>query len=275
MKNLLALLLLSFITLADDKGHESLMATLYVQESAEYKAHIRTTFKTAEATIPFLLKQKEISASINQMNGEKNFFDKPPAIILDVDETVFNNSAYQARLIVNNTNYPDGWIEWVKEEKSTFLPGALSYMKTAKELGVEIFFVTNRLHELEPATRNNLVKEGFDLSDDIDQILTRYEKPSWDRNKTSRIALIAEDYRIIQIIGDNLGDFIDGQQNKKSSNFRKSIVEQTDSFWGFVWFMIANPTYGDWEGSVINFDYEQSENDQIKKKLNALDLKNE
>ncbi len=54
MKNLLALLLLSFITLADDMGHESLMATLYVQESAEYKAHIRTTFKTAEATIPFL-----------------------------------------------------------------------------------------------------------------------------------------------------------------------------------------------------------------------------
>ena len=52
-------------------------------------------------------------------------------------------------------------------------------MKTAKELGVEIFFVTNRLHELEPATRNNLVKEGFDLSDDLDQILTRYEKPSW------------------------------------------------------------------------------------------------
>ena len=275
MKNLLALLLLSFIALADDKEHESLMATLYVQESAEYKAHIRTTFKTAEATIPFLLKQKEISASINQMNGEKNFFDKPPAIILDVDETVFNNSAYQARLIVNNTNYPDGWIEWVKEEKATFLPGALSYMKTAKELGVEIFFVTNRLHELETATRNNLVKEGFDLSDDIDQILTRYEKPSWDRNKTSRIALIAENYRIIQIIGDNLGDFIDGQQNKKSSNFRKSIVEQTDSFWGFVWFMIANPTYGDWEGSVIDYDYEQSENDQIKKKLNALDLKNE
>ena len=105
MKNLLAILLLSFIALADDKGHESLMATLYVQESAEYKAHIRTTFKTAEATIPFLLKQKEISASVDQMNGEKNFFDKPPAIILDVDETVFNNSAYQARLIVNNTNY--------------------------------------------------------------------------------------------------------------------------------------------------------------------------
>ena len=275
MKNLLALLLLSFISLADDREHESLMATLYIQESAEYKAHIRTTFKTAEATIPFLLKQKEISASIDQMNGEKNFFDKPPAIILDIDETVFNNSAYQARLIVNNTNYPDGWIEWVKEEKATFLPGALSYMKTAKELGVEIFFVTNRLNELEPATRNNLVKEGFDLSDDIDQILTRYEKPSWDRNKSSRIALIAENYRILQIIGDNLGDFIDGQQNKKSSKFRNSIVEQTDSFWGFVWFMIANPTYGDWEGSVIDFDYEQSENDQIKQKLDALDLKNE
>ena len=275
MKNLLAILLLSFIALADDKGHESLMATLYVQESAEYKAHIRTTFKAAEATIPFLLKQKEISASIDQMNGEKNFYDKPPVVILDVDETVFNNSAYQARLIVNNTNYPDGWIEWVKEEKSTFLPGALSYMQTAKELGVEIFFVTNRLNELEPATRNNLVKEGFDLSDDIDQILTRYEKPSWDRNKTSRIALIAENYRILQIIGDNLGDFIDGQQNKKSSKFRNSIVEQTDSFWGFVWFMIANPTYGDWEGSVIDFDYEQSENDQIKQKFDALDLKNE
>ena len=275
MKNLLALLLLSFISLADDREHESLMATLYIQESAEYKAHIRTTFKTAEATIPFLLKQKEISASIDQMNGEKNFFDKPPAIILDIDETVFSNSPYQARLIVNNTNYPDGWIEWVKEEKATFLPGALSYMKTAKELGVEIFFVTNRLNELEPATRNNLVKEGFDLSDDIDQILTRYEKPSWDRNKTSRIALIAENYRIIQIIGDNLGDFIDGQQNKKSSNFRNSVVEQTDSFWGFVWFMIANPTYGDWEGSVIDFDYEQSENDQIKQKFDALDLKNE
>ena len=53
MKNLLAILLLSFIALADDKGHESLMATLYVQESAEYKAHIEQLLKLPKLQFHF------------------------------------------------------------------------------------------------------------------------------------------------------------------------------------------------------------------------------
>ena len=52
------------------------------------------------------------------MEQGDSYQEKPPAIILDVDETVLDNSIFQARSILNGTSYPTGWIDWGMEENA-------------------------------------------------------------------------------------------------------------------------------------------------------------
>ena len=85
---------------SDEKDHELLMATLFVQSSAEFYANSKSIYKAAQSNLKDLLKDQNHTAALEQTG---DFQNKPPAIILDVDQTVLDNSAYQARLIKNNT----------------------------------------------------------------------------------------------------------------------------------------------------------------------------
>ena len=78
---------------------------------------------------------------------------------------------------------------------------------------------------------------------------------------------------IILMIGDNLGDFVDGSDNKASAEIRLKAAEKYSEMWGTHWFMLANPTYGDWENTIIDFKYEIPRSEQLKIKLETLDSK--
>ena len=167
MKRALFLFLtLSLISYSDSKEHQSLMATLFAQSSAEAYANSQTIYKSAQDNLDILVADKNHTAALEQTGKYQN---KPPAIILDVDQTVLDNIAYQARLIRNGSSYPDGWIEWAKEEQAEFMPGAKEFMEYALSKGVEVFFVTNRVLEIEQATINNFSKLGFKLSSKLDR----------------------------------------------------------------------------------------------------------
>ncbi len=74
-----------------------------------------------------------------------NYEDKPPAVILDCDETVLDNSAYNARNIIRKLPYTtDSWNAWCQEGRADAIPGALDFIKRAEALGVKVFYVTNR-----------------------------------------------------------------------------------------------------------------------------------
>ena len=103
------------------------------------------------------------------------------------------------------------------EEKATYIPGVEDFLARAAELGVEVFFVTNRTANLEEATKNNLEKLGFKFAKKIDQLLMRYEREEWGSNKNTRRQHVAKDYRIVMMIGDNLGDFVDDDENSSST----------------------------------------------------------
>ena len=62
------------------------------------------------------------------MDQSDNYQSLPPAIILDIDETVLDNSEHQVRSIRNGTSYPIGWKEWVSEEAAGALPGVKDYL---------------------------------------------------------------------------------------------------------------------------------------------------
>ena len=70
--------------------HENLNAVLWVQSAAEYRASALQTYRAAEASMIRALQDKSWTAAIEQRRPVP---DLPPAVILDLDETVLDNSS--------------------------------------------------------------------------------------------------------------------------------------------------------------------------------------
>jgi len=92
----------------------------------------------------------------------------------------------------------------------------------------------------------------------------------WGSDKGSRRALVAEEYRVLLVAGDNLGDFVDAKDNNLSPNGRKKIVETYHEYWGVKWFLLQNIAYGDWEGALYDFDYSLDPNEVHQARLKSL-----
>ena len=248
---------------------QSLLAVLFKRTSAEYKANTYQTYASAKKNIDKALEDRSWTALVNQT---KNYEDLPPAIILDIDETVLDNSEHQVRSIKNGTNYPIGWKEWVSEESASALPGVKEFLTYAKAKGIKIFYVTNRTHDLEEYTRNNVKALGLPLDNDEDVLLMKNEK-GWTSDKTSRRDLIKKDYRVIQIFGDQLDDFIPLKDTASSVNSRKELIDQYADMWGEKWYMLINPMYGEWEETLYEHCWScfPEESDRVKQRLKALE----
>ena len=227
---------------------QSMLSVLYAQSSAEYEASNIQTYVNAKSALDRALNDLSWTAAIEQ---KKNFKNKPPAIILDIDETVLNNIPFQARSIINGQSYPIGWLEWMLEESSDAVAGVSDFLEYAQSKGVKIFYVTNRIAVAEDATRNNIQKLGLPLDTDRDVLLMKNEN-GWTSDKVSRRELVAKDYRILLLIGDQLGDFLPLDATTLELDSRKNLAETYDHMWGSKWFMITNPMYGRWEASIYN-----------------------
>jgi len=132
-------------------------------------------------------------------------------------------------------------------------------------------YLTNRRHEVEEATRNNLEKFGFPLKVDEDTLYTLGEKEEWDiSDKSSRRADIATRYRVLLLFGDDLNDFVSG--TRRSLAERDAVVAEYDEYWGSKWFVLPNPEYGSWEGALSGFNYDLSPAEHLQVKLDALRL---
>ena len=248
---------------------QSMLSVLYAQSSAEYEASNIQTYVNAKSSLNRALNDLSWTAAIEQ---KKNFKNKPPAIILDIDETVLNNIPFQARSIINGQSYPIGWLEWMLEESSDAVAGVSEFLEYAQSKGVKIFYVTNRIAVAEDATRNNIKKLGLPLDTDRDVLLMKDEN-GWTSDKVSRRELIAKDYRILLLVGDQLGDFLPIDETTLELDSRKNLADTYKHMWGSKWFMITNPMYGRWEASIYNNEYPDTEDELIQMRLEALNLK--
>jgi acid phosphatase len=228
---------------------EGLNATLWTQQSAEYRASAEQAYRTASRMLDRGLADPAWTA-VPEQEGDPG--DLPPAVILDVDETVLDNSPYQARLIVEGLEYPDGWDAWVLEAAAPPVPGALEFARYAAERGVTVFYVTNRDAALEEATESNLRRVGFPPAADLDALLMRGEREGWGSDKSSRRAYVAGTHRILILAGDDLNDFI--SVSRASIEERDRLEADHASHWGVRWFMLPNPAYGSWERALYGFE---------------------
>ena len=248
----LTLALFSFIAttqvlnIASRNDDPSLMATLWVQNSAEYEAITLQTYKQAEAKLAEALEDSSWTASVEQHSG---FSKLPPAIVLDIDETVLDNSYYQARLILDNDSFSEeSWADWVYESNATAIKGAVKFTKMADSLGIRVFYVSNRDANLMSDTIDNLKMHGFPMHDKIHTVLLKGERATWTSSKVNRRKWVVARYRILMMVGDDLNDFLPAKEHSPTA--RKQMIEDYESFIGTRWFVLPNPVYGSWERTL-------------------------
>jgi 5'-nucleotidase (lipoprotein e(P4) family) len=221
-----------------------------MQRAPEYRAISEQVYRLATQKIAA---PAPGSAAVEQKDVPADVLARmPTAVIMDLDETVLDNTVYQARLLRDRTGYdPKSWGEWVGSGNAAAVPGAREFIAAARKLGHTVFFLTNRdcttpsptatdPCPAETATMKNLVALGIDLAPDPEHLLLRKEKPEWNTGvKTHRRAFIAQQYRIIALVGDDLGDFVDP---KVYAGDRARLEPR----FGESWFILPNPIYGSW-----------------------------
>ena len=217
---------------------------VWFRTSVEYRATALQAYRLAALMLDRALADRTWTAALEQTG---DFGAKPPAVILDVDETVLDNSESEERNIREGTVYSEArWAEWCSERKAAPIPGALEFTRAAAAKGVAVFYVTNRDRALELATRDNLAKYGFPLDPGRDTVFTRAERPEWAASeKSSRRSRVAQDFRILLLIGDDFGDFVAGARGTLAE--RRALVDAHAAMWGLKWIALPNPMYGSWK----------------------------
>lgn len=198
----------------------------WVIESNEYKALCNQIYNNAVNKLENKLLPNKFSL---------NIIPNDYAVVMDLDETVLDNSDYQVMLFNKKEKYnPESWDEWVLEEKAKLVPGSYNYINFLRENNIQIIFLSNRMNKRVQETKNNLKKLG--IYSDTDIYLLRIDKA--DKKTVRRSEIFNsngrmknyKNFKIIQYLGDAMGDF----EN-----------QDLDSF-GLDNFVFPNPMYGKW-----------------------------
>lgn len=233
-------------------------ANLYLQSAAEYAFLCKQTYENASAAVSAL--------------SEHHQGDKSLAVVMDLDETVLDNSAYQNHLFNSNESYtPDTWDRFVKDgavkdSLITLVPGAYEFIHHCKSNNIRVIFISNRMNSTRRETAITLAKLGIDTiglnSDDSRLMLLRTDV----RNKDARRDTVRKYYDPQIFIGDNISDFTSELEGLDQEGRRLKVLNGMSKEIGKRWFLIPNMTYGDWvSGSELrNADYklENSSSDQ-------------
>ncbi len=216
-------------------------ATLFMQHSGEYRALCFQAFNIAKL---FLDKDFEKKSVKMLPKIERK---RPRAIVVDIDETVLDNSPAQAYNIKNRLPFVlKNWYEWGEMRSAKAIPGSLDFLKYANGKGVKIFYVSNRDEVQKQATIDNLKSVGFPDAT-AETVLLRQTESS----KTTRRTAISQNYRIVILAGDNLNDLSEVFE-KKSVAERFMEVDKTRELYGNKFIVLPNAMYGAWEDSIYD-----------------------
>jgi 5'-nucleotidase (lipoprotein e(P4) family) len=254
-------------------GDDNLNAVLWMQRSAEYQAVAEQTYRAAADRLDAALKEPNWDALVPEERGNAATGLKP-AVVMDVDETVLDNSPYQARLIRNGKEFDEvSWDQWVAEKKAKPIPGVVDFAKTATAKGITVLYVSNRAVHLTDATLANLRSAGLPVADNsvllgLGTVVKDCEQNGSEKN--CRRKLVGRQYRVLMQFGDQLGDFVQVVANTPDG--RAQLLRQYHDWFGERWWMLPNPSYGSWEPALFNNDFAQPRAARHQAKRDALEL---
>ncbi|WP_408951836.1 5'-nucleotidase, lipoprotein e(P4) family [Lysobacter sp. Hz 25] len=258
---------------AASSADDNLNAVLWMQRSVEYRAATETVYRAAADKLDTALKQPNWDALVPDERGNPVKGLKP-AVVMDVDETVLDNSPYQARLVRDGKEYDEvTWDAWVAEKKAKPLPGVVDFAKAAQAKGITILYLSNRAVHLKEATLANLRSAGLPVADDqvflgLGTVVEGCEQNGSEKN--CRRLLAGRQYRVLMQFGDQLGDFVQVVANTPEG--RDALLQQYHDWFGERWWMLPNPSYGSWEAMTFNNDFSQPRETRRQAKRAALDL---
>jgi 5'-nucleotidase (lipoprotein e(P4) family) len=204
-------------------------AMLFNFYAAEYKALVYQAFNSASDYLELL--------------KFKNPLRQDMAIIVDIDETLLDNSPYQAKLYEINSSYDSLWNEWCNLAAARSVPGSVKFLQFADSLGFNIFYISNRkMKNVYQSTLKNLMVAGFPQTDSL-HLLLRNE----GNNKEKRRMSVSESYKIVMLVGDNIGDFYEDTDNYST---RDSLVNLHSKEFGRKLIVLPNAIYGNWVSSL-------------------------
>ena len=235
-------------------------ATLWMQKAGEYRALAYQAFNLA---------RWQLDADLDKNNVRKlpkAEQKKPRAVMVDIDETVLDNSPAQASDIKNRKAFViKDWYAWGEMRKAKAIPGAVDFVNYAGAKGVKVFFVSNRDAVQKQATMDNLKNVGFkDVTDD--NVLLRTAELS----KETRRQIILQKYRIVFFMGDNLDDH-SLLFERKSVTDRFGEVDKAKDMFGKRYILLPNAMYGTWENAIYEFKT-LTDVQKAERRVNALEL---
>lgn len=252
---------------------DNLNAVLWVQTAQEYRALATQTWRAAEAQLDAALADPTWTALLPGEGAELQRADQKPAVIVDIDETMLDNAAFQARLVVDGQSYGnEGWAAWVRERRATPVPGALEFAKAAAAKGVTIVYISNRTHDMLEDTVANLRHYGFPV-DEANYYGLGVEVPGCTPHgseKGCRRIATAGKYRVLLQVGDQITDMAQLQTNSRAE--RDALFNDHNAWFGQRWFVLPGPTYGGYEPAAFGNDWSQPAEVRRARKQQALEL---
>lgn len=229
---------------------QSMDATLWFHTSAEADYMFRQCYDIATLKVTRIMNSRRV--------------DGRPAVILDLDETVLDNSPYQLSLLMANETFSEGsWAEWVNQASAEALPGALEFTIMCRDRGIDVFYVSNRSIDFTQPTIRNLELHGFPNAD-MDHVLLKED----DSDKSARRERVASMGEVILYCGDNLRDYRE-DFSERAVNFGKDHVEEMESDLLTEFVIFPNPMYGEWSRIYVDDkpETELNKKDQLVERL--------
>lgn len=242
------------VAAADD----NLNAVLWVQRSAEYRAAATQAYRAATLQLDAALKARDWNALVpDERPGDAARL--PPAVVVDIDETVLDNSPYQARLVRDGGEYNEAaWDAWVREEKARAVPGVVEFARAAQARGITMIYISNRAAHLAEPTLANLRAVGLPVAGPevflgLGTVVDGCESEGSEKN--CRRIEAGRRYRVLMQFGDQLGDFVQIQANTPEG--RDALMATHGAWFGSRWWVLPNPTYGSWEPALFENNWRQ------------------
>lgn len=224
-------------------ANRGLDANLYIQTSAEYRACCLQAFNLAS------LRLQEKAAGRPE--------GRPSAVVMDLDETVFDNGGFQAMQLRSNLAFDDRlWAIWERDhaDEVGLVPGALAFIQECRKLEVAVVYISNRNEKYRDQAKAALQRLGIPLEKE-DRL--KLASDATGSNKTSRRAEAEKQYHVLFHVGDNLRDFDERFRCAKfvcgtpaeleaAIQGRKEQVDKDLAIWGKTWIILPNPAYGEW-----------------------------
>ena len=256
-------------------ANDNLNAVAWTQTAVEHDLIYREVFRDAGESLLRALRDPGWDALAPGERGHPAH-GLVPAVIVDIDETVLDNSPYQARLVRDGRSYDESsWAEWCREKAARPLPGALEFTRLAAEHGATVFYLSNRAQDLDQVTLDNLRAAGFPVAAGEPVFLGLGTAVDDCRqagsDKGCRRRLVGRHHRVLLQLGDQLGDFVDVGANTPAG--RRAAIAPYIGWIGERWFVLPNPTYGAWEPALFDNDWSRSGAQRRRAKLDELRFK--